>query len=289
MSQLFPKISKPYVIMAPAYTEKSGGAKVLHLLCHMLNTIGQKAYINSYDGSGLTNPFLNTPLWDAKVRDGYNSVGIAPIAVYPDVIKGNPLGATHVVRWLLFYAGAYGGDATFPTTDSVWGFSEDIAEKAGTKNVLFLPALDPQVFYPPPEGTVRSGKYYYAHKHKGSYGREVEDFVKAEATEITNAWPSTQFALADLLRTAELLYVYEETGTTMAALLCGCPVVARHDDKFRQHFTAGIMGGFGTTDCLDSLEHARSRVYAAVGHYRDLVNKVGVELARFVEVSQGLK
>ena len=34
---------RPYVIVAPGYTEKSAGVRALHLLCHLLNEMAVPA------------------------------------------------------------------------------------------------------------------------------------------------------------------------------------------------------------------------------------------------------
>ena len=51
----------------------------------------------------VTNPGYATPVlpeWKS-VNDGY--------VIYPEAISGNPLNATNVIRWILFYPGAIGG------------------------------------------------------------------------------------------------------------------------------------------------------------------------------------
>ena len=142
---LFPHAGKPYYIAAPPYDTKSAGVKCLHILCHALNMKGQRAYI--------------VPMGEMKASENYGYVTPqAPagtvwddgIVVYPEIIVGNPLGAKTVVRYLLYYAGAYGGTKDFDLFDNVWAFSKPIARDAGISEdkILTIPSVDMQVFVP---------------------------------------------------------------------------------------------------------------------------------------------
>ena len=42
---IFETPRRPYYIEAPPYRRTSAGIKVLHLLCHALNRIGEDAYV----------------------------------------------------------------------------------------------------------------------------------------------------------------------------------------------------------------------------------------------------
>ena len=62
---------KKYVIVAPSFVPNSGGIKVLHRLCHVLNEAGQEAYIwpmlaNDRAKFNL-NPNYNTAIADTKI------------------------------------------------------------------------------------------------------------------------------------------------------------------------------------------------------------------------------
>lgn len=128
---LFPTPGPPYFIVSPPFTEKSAGVKVLHMLCHALNVSGLRAYMIAmntppHGGETYCSQYL-APALTLEAKHYYAAARIDPIVVYPDIVSGNPLSATRVVRWLLAYAGAYGGDKTFAATDHIWSYSTRIA------------------------------------------------------------------------------------------------------------------------------------------------------------------
>ena len=96
----------PYYIVAPGYRETSSGICVLHYLCHALNLEGRDAFIV---GDVAVNPLLKTPLLTEEIKRQHIEQNRVPIAVYPEVTVGNPLGASVVVRYLLNREGAIAG------------------------------------------------------------------------------------------------------------------------------------------------------------------------------------
>lgn len=108
-----------FLIYAPSFDEKSGGVIALYLLCDCINKLGYEAYIAPFCfsdyplkntsffsklGSYVKHQIrrkeykmeeLNTPVWDGTVDEDF-------VVVYPEVVVGNPLGASNLVRWLLF-------------------------------------------------------------------------------------------------------------------------------------------------------------------------------------------
>lgn len=84
-----------FVIWTWDYNKHVGGVRVLHKLCDTLNSLGQEAYVTCE----ITNPEFDTPKIDVGNIDFENTV-----VIYPECIYDNPLGAKHVVRWLLWNA-----------------------------------------------------------------------------------------------------------------------------------------------------------------------------------------
>lgn len=216
---LFPK-RLPYVILTPGYNHISAGIRALHMLCHALNKTGNAAYLAFTDSPVVSN--LNTPVLQARFEDF--------IAVYPDIIRGNPLNALHVVRWLLGDPKVTGGDTEFSPAEKIWGYSKPTAAYGGSEKVLCLPVNDPAVFYD--AGLERKGACYYAYKCE-SYWNEPIRPEHQGATRLVGA-PSE---IADILRRSEVCYVYENSSVILDARLCGCPVEYVFNSRFTEIHT----------------------------------------------------
>jgi hypothetical protein len=245
---LFPREKRPFLIWAPPYTHKSSGVRTLHLLCHALNEVGEKAYIvpSSYTGFSL-NPHLNTPLLSIQHQNFY---GDNFIAVYSDVVKGNPFNAKYVVRYLLAPRGAYGGDSVFPETDQVWGALPTQAD-----NVLRLPVSDTNIFFPPMNDltkygfgsdisdTGRRGTCFYSYKYE-VHGNNKPLALTTNSTRLTGSLEH----LANILRKSERCYIYEVTSALTEAALCGCPVTLVRTPYFNVIDPTCMMGDVRWSD-----------------------------------------
>lgn len=260
---IFPKQKTPFFIWSPPYAHTSSGVRTLHLLCHLLNEAGEKAYIVPSGHTGYAiNPFLNTPILTV---DEQNFYGDNFIAVYSDVVIGNPFNAKHVVRYLLAPRGAYGGDSIFPDTDQIWGALPTIAD-----NVLRIPVSDPVIFYTnqgnrklyesdckkinlrlpkkewdkmfPPD-PIRSGSCFYSHKYE-MHGNQPLLELTGGSTRLTGSLEN----LANIMRKSEVCYIYEVTSAMTEAALCGCPVVLVRTPYFNTIDPACMMGNVMWSD-----------------------------------------
>lgn len=201
-------MSIPYLIYAPRYTHTSSGVRALHSLCDKLRDAGQKAELFIM-GEG-------TPYSPDEV-----------IAVYPDIVRGNPLATKKVVRWLLAPAGRYGGDAVFPKTDKVWSYTTPIARGIGNNNVMCLPTFDREIFYD--SGRPREGDCFYAHKYDKIHGNTL-----LPVTDLAEGLRGLPAQIADTLRKSTMCYVYEMSEIIVLAGLCGCPVTLVRTPYFNE-------------------------------------------------------
>lgn len=267
-SLMFAKPEHPYYIMAPDYRDTSSGIVSLHYLCHILNLSGREAYLR---GPKVVNPNLKTPLLDAATEQRHQQQGKVAIAVYPEVVVGNPLGRKVVSRFLLNFEGHINGKSMEAApTDLLFYYGPALAEKRGHANpdLLGLPVLDIELFKAPPAGTPRSGCYLYQNRHPLE---QIDYSLLPEGIEllrIANALPLEE--LAAVLRSAEVMYSYEWSMTCVIAVLCGCPVIFMPghgvDQAFLETSFLG-MDGFALLDQPHALETARAGVEGALQRY----------------------
>lgn len=147
----------PVVVWAPHFDEKSGGTIVLHLLAHRLRGLGVEVYLANDLTSGATQqpqgmlrrvtealrranrlrrhwrrmrrtkrelrmrwPWRVATHATMPVPTMPNLRGRTFIAVYPEIVDGNPLQADHVVRWLLYHPGFHAPGTRFTENELVF-------------------------------------------------------------------------------------------------------------------------------------------------------------------------
>ncbi|WCE93919.1 hypothetical protein [Acidithiobacillus ferriphilus] len=293
-SLLLPEKRHPYYIVAPRYVRTSAGIKALHLLCHALNRLGERAYLIThpyYPPAYSTNPELNTPLLTQRILEFDFEAGLAPIVIYPETIPGNPFHAPFVVRYVLNFPGLLGGDATYGEDEFCITYSKHLAESvADSKLTLFIPVSDPRVFYPYPR-VQRRGSCFYAGKYKYHHGGKLYE-VTNNSVEITRDQPDSQSPdqIADLFRRSEVFYTYENTALAIEALLCECPVVFLPNPYLDQiigieeHGWDGIAWGTADSD----IDRAKSTVYTAKENYRRFYAIFSKMLQEFIARTQDI-
>ncbi|MDF9616627.1 glycosyltransferase [Pseudomonas entomophila] len=284
---MFAKPEHPYYLLAPAYRDTSSGIVSMHYLCHMLNLSGREAYIC---GTDVVNPDLKTPLHDPLVVQRHLAQGKVPIAIYPEVTSGNPLGCSVVARYMLNFESFITGKGMEATADDlIFYYAERLAEARGDVNVdlLCLPALDISLFTAAPPGTVREGAYLYQNRHP----LEQIDYTQLPADiqllRVANALTLPE--LAEVFRRAEVLYTYEWSMTCVIAALCGCPVIFMPGYGVDQQvLDTSFFGsvGFAMFDQPDALELARASVGGALPRYVERTASFWQQLDTFIAKTQ---
>jgi O-antigen biosynthesis protein len=208
----------PYLTWSYDYSHATGGVKVLHRLCHELNEAGQEAYV-----SGSPNPEWNTPQSGPfpTTDEAHHWVAGDWIAIYPEVVSGNPWNAPRVVRYVLNNPGKLGGDTTYDPSEIVYVYHPNFDDVgAGSDRVLMLPAIELDIYFD--RHLPRETPVWYVGK-----GRKTRD---VPGVEITYQIRLDRERLADVLNRATVLYTFDNvTAMVEIARLCGCPVVVIPD------------------------------------------------------------
>lgn len=285
MSRLFATPSHPYYVYAPPYRQDSGGVRALHYLCHALNLAGQEAYVVQRP----THPELVTPTLSTSVVATHQDAGRTPIAIYPEVVSGNPLGSDNVVRWLLALPGLYtGGSLELGPRDLVFALSPNIVPRGLHAELLRLPLVDTRIFNAPsPDSASRSGTAVFINRYLDKGGQL--DPLTADSIEISyRVAPRDAEELAALLRSVELLYLYEHSTIASESLLCGCPVVYLPNPIFLAERVIPILGGNGVAwgASPEAIVRAKATVPLAAAVYAREEGAFWGQLEHFVATTQ---
>lgn len=285
----------PYYIVSHPYTRVSAGIRSLHLLCHHLNLNGFPAYIifigkeNNSTGSSIEPDFLTPILTQQAARYHFES-GKKPIMVYPEIVSGNPYASPCVVRYVLNFPGLLGGDRVYGKDELCWGYSKTLAaETSCPENVLFIPASNTNIFYPPKNQITRAGSCFYASKYKREHKGEIFDVTRT-SVEITSRMPNSQSPqeIAELFRRSELFYTYENSALALEATLCGCPAVFLPNQHLKSIIASEELGndGFAWGDSPEEISRAKATVNMATKNYEKAVDGFQKNLLKFITLTQ---
>ena len=187
-----------YVIIAPTYNQRSAGIRVLQELQKWLIRFGKNAIIPNIN--------INSPY---QIEDD-------DIVVYPEIIRGNPLKAKRVVRYILNVPGKLGGDKQYDKDDILVTYDGVLCQLENTIH-LQIPCVEE--FFED-RGCQRIVDCYWIGK-----GKNTQHPIVKDAIEITYTWPEKRRALAELLNRTKTFYTYDDrTALILEAMLCGCEV-----------------------------------------------------------------
>ena len=222
-----------WIVCSPPFSHTSAGIRVLHRLSSMLVTQGDCSRVVGH------------------VQVGGHCFAKHDVVVYPEVVRGNPLGAKRVVRYVLNAPGLLGGDTHYAPSELVIYHSpalEKCAKQAsgdGQAHLVAISAINPACFYPAqviatmsafPSGKAEWGEKIAIYVGKG-------DRAKApwpeNALEITREWPASGSATEALLRSCTDVFCYDTfTAVLDEATLCGARVWVPKDGQWTLWMTS---------------------------------------------------
>ena len=274
----------PYYIFAPEYVEHSSGCLVLHFLCHALNISGEEAYLIT---KGIS-PRLRTPQLTPAIQEIHRQGCKVPIAVYPEVISGNPFGSKVVVRFMLNTPGLLGGESSYPSSDILFAYRRQFLPPTMEAHDLFLPASNLSLFnYTGVKEGDRKSCCFYANKYLkngGNLFKETHGLV-----EISHRFPRTLSELAEVFRSSKFMYSYEPSEACAQAMLCGCPVVYLPNPWMTERPAVELIGDNGSAwgNSEEQICHAKATIGNVFKIYEALSQKSDEQIANFVLITQG--
>lgn len=204
-----------YMIYAPAYS-KSAGVNALYSLSREL------------EKKGYTAPVLSTaPHKDFHcISDFTSDMQQNDIVVYPEIVRGNPLKFSRVVRYILYFPGKLGGERLFDTSELL--ITWDKSYYAGVPELSF-DLIDRTLFFDAKLPKTQDCVFIY----KNGKWKDLPELNHLPT--ITMQYPETKKELAHLLQTTDTLYSYDAYSMLLAeACLCGARVKIVTDDGFKE-------------------------------------------------------
>lgn len=224
-------------ICAPEYDENSGGAIVLHRLCHLFNiTDDVQAYIVPHKPSFSekvklkaiaknikrrlsfkkfrVNEKWNTPVW------GGRRFPAESIVIYPEIVNGNPLNISNVVRWFLHQPGFHTGYVSYGKNELYVKFNSAIKDFIWEGSKLAKTELK-VIYYPVDIYNTNCKKdrdieYCYMLR-KGTHKKRVHP------QNAVNIDGLSHYETAAILKRARNFISYDDyTAYSIFAILCGC-------------------------------------------------------------------
>lgn len=247
------------IIDAPKYTHLHSGVRCLHALCDHLNRLGVSAAVTA----SVVDPRSNTPRINRFMLRMVPSIADRSIVIYPEITKGNPLRAKHVVRYLLNKPGFFNGHGveTYDESDYFIHFAEEFRPDGLKSRLLRLPLVDTRVYTAPPSESERDGFLVYSDRYRPDVA-SFPDWV-GHPTVISREAPRDPPALAKLYRHSRALIVGERTSAITEALHCHCPVILLPHREFAHQSVISFYGGCGLALGFDRDEIVRATDEAA--------------------------
>jgi hypothetical protein len=282
--------TRPYVIVAPSYCV-SAGVRVMHSLCHELNTLGFEARLLlthnlSPSGTPMLNPALRTPCLNGTFEQDWPKLNERAIVVCSDGFHGHPFGAQRVVRYVLGKEVPQPDDN--PADFRVYYSRAFPAQKGGRHPVLFQLNSDLADFND--NGVVeRTQDMLWLGKGAKHCTERPPGVI-----DITYTWPPTRPELAAQLRKTRYLYSYDAlSATNVEAVLCGATVVLKHFSYHDWSWTKQDLeatehgsGGYAYGDSDFEIDLARRTRQELVDNVRYQQAIFKTKLLEFVDQTQ---
>ncbi len=291
---------RPFVIWSPGFSASVGGSIVLHYLCHLLNTMGHRAFIwpgarwPNYNISNISenrsieivqrilriaknkikrdtyylHPDLQTPV--AHPEDLENA-----IVIYPEIVYGNPLNCRRVVRWFLHKPGRHTGSANFEVGDLHFYYQEYFNDEKihkKTENLLRIRWIRDDVYAQRNFGQ-RVGSCYLIRK-----GQERSDIKKLRQSTRIDYYGHRR--IANTFNQKEFFFSYDlYTMYCVYAAMCGCiPVVVPRPGVEIEDWRANPLDRYGIAYGMSEIDWAIKtrpklieRIYEEKGKEKQIV------------------
>ncbi len=242
-------MTNKFLIAAPAYSARSGGIMVLHELCTALNIINKQAGIifitegsqdlqnfkfGYSDGHNLYDPNgLHYDYFTGQTNEGINDYIRDSVIIYPDIVRGNPLGARKYATYVL-------GFPKFEiNSDFIISYSRNYISNPDC--ILYKPFISEHMHSREmPHWSQRNLSLTYFGK-----GPAYADCALVPGTVlIERDWPRDKQQLALLLRQCKYFFSWDSlSATNIDAVLCGAVPILMQDNQLPRSVIDSLESG----------------------------------------------
>jgi len=266
-----------FLIAAPPFSHQSGGIMVLHNLCDTLNRLGYEAAIVFFYG-GISPDFQwaisNSPTLyypgcervhlsmenpNKSIRDFLEN----GVIIYPDLIPHNPIGASRVVRYLLYFNKEY---VRKTSSEYIVSFSKQYHDSPNS--VLYKVFPDDNLHS---KGASHWSKRTLDITYYGKGPKFIDCFRIPDTVLITRSWPEDKDQLGIILRQCRYFFTWDTVSQiNVDAIACGAVPVLLHELQVAiavlNEFEIGPYPGVKLHNCSDK--------ESVLGDYREIDHKI---------------
>lgn len=272
----------PIVVYLPNQNANSGGMTVMHNIANDLNIVlKDAAYVvpgrideRNAELTDITPARLDQLRKKNPLIVPYRVLASGQfVALYPEVIPGNPLRAKHVLRWILLVPPA-GISSTWSNTDKIIEYLPVYIELYNRRNPHMMQLKPWAKLFAPfsnynycDQKLPRHGTCFTVRKAFTAFKRFDTDLTPAhDPVDSVRFEPGCDFAPAEmehLFSTSKVFYSYDPfTFHSVAAAMCGClsvvvPVAELTAAEYRRLGGPLVQNGIAYGDTPDELIRAQ--------------------------------
>jgi len=307
-----------FIIYAPGFNDATGGYIALHLLCHRLNKLHFKAALWPWGKPSfkyewrLLRSYFKAALWpwgkpsfkyewrSLRTLVGYylklrwRNYPRGPfrcplvfhsryiheaVVIYPEIVSGNPLGASKVARWFLHKPGYHTGEINYGNGEIYFFYNEAFNDKAinpDADNLLRLTYINP--IYKRTNFGPRRGSCYLIRKGN----KRILDKHPPDAIPIDNL---THEEKAAVFNEKECLYSYDShTFYVFYATICGCiPVIIPEEGVSREQWQPSPQRRLGLAYGTSEIALAKQQQNDLLAQLSAAIDQEDQMVCRFVQ------
>lgn len=203
------------------------------------------------------------------------------IVVYPEIVRGNPLHAKNVVRWLLYYDRYADDDTWYSPEDLFVSYREQFfnSKLNPDNHLLKIFHFDKELYKRTNYGN-RNGVCYFIRK-----GKDRKDLPKQYDGPILDNL--SEIEKVNILNKCKICYLYDtQTFYASIAAICGCiPIVVPEPGKSKKDYVTeeDYVCGIAYGDSKDQIEEAiktRSEVIKGIDNMLNKNKKSAIDFVK---------